>query len=197
MTACAKRIFFSIIVVGLGAATLYYQKSHSISALNFKKYEERGNQLFQESKIEEAINCWQKSLLFAPSPEKIYNKIGIAYLAKSDYENGIKSFQKGLKINPKDVTLSYNLGLCFFQLGNDQMALNNLDDIETLNPYYPDVHCLKGAIYERAGLKKEAKAEYIKEVNINPGSIRAWSKLQPQMDADERRLKNEPQVKAQ
>jgi len=177
MTDCAKRIFFSIIVFGLGIITLYYQKSHTPSSLNFKKYEEAGNQLFQEKKTSEAINCWQKSLPFAPSPEKVYNKIGIAYLARNDYENSIQSFQKGLKINPKDANLSYNLALSFLQSGNNKMVLKNLDYVETLNPYYPNVHYLKGIVYERIGKKTQAKAEYIKEININPSSVHTWSKI--------------------
>ena len=184
MTDLAKRIFFSLVVIGLGIFFLCYRNSHTASALNFKKYEEEGNQLFQESRIEEAIKSWQKSSTFTASPEKVYNKIGIVYLAKGDYQNAIKVFRQGLKFNSKDVLLSYNLGLCFFQLANNEMALKNLNYVEILEPNYANVHYLRGVIYERMGLKKEAKQEYIKEVNINPRSIPAWRKLKAQMDTD-------------
>jgi len=57
------------------------------------------------------------------------------------------------------------------------MALKNLNYVEMLEPNYANVHYLRGVIYERMGLKKEANQEYIKEVNINPRSIHAWRKL--------------------
>ena len=177
MTDLAKRIFFCLAVIGLGIFFLCYRNSHTASALNFKKHTDEGNQLFGESRIEEAIKSWQKSSTFTSSPEKVYNKIGIAYLAKDAYQNAIEVFRQGLKINSKDVILSYNLALCFFQLGNNEMALKNLNYVETLNPHYANVHYLKGTIYEKMGLKKEAKQEYIKEVNINPRSIHTWRKL--------------------
>ncbi len=177
MTDLTKRVLFALAVVSSGIFFLGYRNFHTASSINFRKYEKRGNQLFGEKKIPAAIKSWQKSSAFTTSPEKVYNKIGIAYLAKNDYENAIKVFRQGLKVNPKDVILLYNLGLCFFQLKNNKMALKNLKEVEMLDPYYLNVHYLRGVIYERMGLRKEAKKEYIKELNINPRSISAWAKL--------------------
>ncbi|MCD6407722.1 tetratricopeptide repeat protein, partial [bacterium] len=101
---------------------------------------------------------------------------------KGDFKEAENIIEDGLTYFPHCVNLIFNLALVKFYTGKYEKAMEELDRVLSINKYYPDAHYLKGIIYQEKGDLEKAKKEFINEININPGSKRAWKKLKEMKD---------------
>jgi len=140
-----------------------------------------GDRYFSEGEIEKAIGVWIKALNYKQKAE-LYEKIVMAYIIKNQLPDAERWVLKGLTYFPNNVNLFFDLGLISFYKEDFETARRNLDRVLEINRYYRDVHFLKGLMYEKEGKRVDAKREYVREVNVNPGSRKAWKKLRDLQD---------------
>lgn len=140
-----------------------------------------GDSYFTKGELDKAIACWENELEEKPD-KKIYAKIITSYILKNDMETAKEWTCSGLTHFPNYANLIFNLALINFYQKNYTESLVLLNSILKRNDYFPDVHYLKGLIFEITGDKNKAQKEYITEININPGSQRAWRKIKELQD---------------
>ena len=160
---------FSILIF-LVSCTNNYEKRISIQLIK------EGDILYSKGKINEAIDKWEKALFFKKQ-NKIYEKIVVALIIEKRNKEAKKWVEEGLTYFPNCVNLIYNHAFLNVVDGKYYEAIKEIDRLLEINPYYPEAHFMKGMIFEKIGKKKEAKTEYIKEVNINPGCKKAWKRI--------------------
>jgi len=161
---------FTIFFFLTGCATNEYEKRMSTQLAK------EGDILYSEGKIDEAIDRWKKALAFKKQ-SKIYEKIVVALIIEKSNKEAKKWAEEGLTYFPDCVNLIYNLAFLNTLDGKYNKAIEEINKLLEINRYYPEAHFMKGMILEKIGKKKEAKTEYIKEVNINPGCRKAWKKI--------------------
>ena len=139
----------------------------------------RGDAAFSSYQIETAISCWEEAVAARPTPQ-VYQKLIAAHLVRRDYGRARECAREGLTHFPDCANLQFNLALACFYLEEYEEASRLVDRLLELDDYQRDAHYLKGLIFEARGMKEEARREFVREVNVNPGSRRAWEKLKEQ-----------------
>jgi len=141
------------------------------------KYDKLAIQSYRQGNYEQAIENWKKVLEINPRDRKTLNKIGMAYLESEQIDKAVQFYADCSKAHPKDLDLRYNLALSYFRQGKLEQGWQELEKIQQLNRLFPQLHYLRGLIYEKKGDFAQAKKEFIKEININPDCLGAWYKL--------------------
>jgi tetratricopeptide (TPR) repeat protein len=136
----------------------------------------RGDEYFAAGDIDNAIEMWEKALQ-CKKTTVLYEKIVTVQIIKNDFSKAEKWTAEGLTYFPNSVNLIFNNALISFNKQDFVNAMHSLDRVLEINEYYPNAHFLKGLIYEKQGDAASARKEFINEVNINPGSKKAWQKL--------------------
>jgi len=135
-----------------------------------------GDEYFSSGNLDKAIEKWIESLNYKQNVT-VYEKIVMAQIIKNDLIEAEIWIYRGLTYFPNNVNLAFNLALIMFYKEDFAGAMDNLEKVLDLNKYYPNAHFLKGLIYEKKGDGISARKEFVNEININPGSKRAWQKL--------------------
>ncbi len=136
----------------------------------------KGDEYFAAGDIDRAIEMWKKALNCKRTPV-LYEKIVMVQIIKNDLAKAEEWTDEGLTYFPNSVNLIFDHALINFHKADLVSAMNSLNRVLECNEYYPDVHFLKGLIYEKQGDDVSARREFINEININPGSKKAWQKL--------------------
>lgn len=142
----------------------------------WKEKVKKGDYYFANNNIDMALKYWIESLELKKD-KLTYEKIVSSFIIKNDLKKAKEYALIGLTYFNECDNLLFNLGLIEFYNGEYDKAIWTMDKILKKNPYYPDAHYLKGIIYEKKGNMEMAKKEYINEINVNPGSIKAWKKI--------------------
>jgi tetratricopeptide (TPR) repeat protein len=139
-----------------------------------------GDSFFASGEIDKALNSWKQSIGIRKTSQ-VYGKMTMAYMLKNDLTEAGKWAEEGLSFFPGDTNLAFNITLVNYQAKNYSAAMKDIDRLLALDTNYPNAHYLKGLLLEETGKKEEAKKEYVKEININPGSARTWQKIREEV----------------
>lgn len=71
-----------------------------------QRFIEKGTSLLQDSKYEEALQCFESALVLDPKNTSLWNKKGIALRSLGRYDEAIECFNRSLEIEPTDLDAS-------------------------------------------------------------------------------------------
>ena len=66
----------------------------------------KGQNLMDESKFEDALECFKQALLLEPDDPDLLNHVGVALKSLGRYVESAKYFEKSLQIDPRDKNAS-------------------------------------------------------------------------------------------
>ena len=106
------------------------------------------------------------------NPEDMESTLHLAHLQQDSkfYEKAIENYKKYLEKNPKDADARVDMGICFYNLGDNTSAIN---EMETALKYQPNhqIACLNLGIVNLTAQNVEASKEWFKKaVAIDPNS---------------------------
>lgn len=78
------------------------------------------------------------------------------YTRREQHAKAIRAYQSALKIRPDSATAYRGLGNAYYEMGNNDAALQNLLKAKRLNPNEPKIYVLLGAVYQSLGRKSDA-----------------------------------------
>lgn len=78
--------------------------------------------------LDQAASLYRKALVLRPKWAEGWWSLGTIEYDRNDYATGAHDFQKLLPLAPKDGTARVMLGLCEFELGEDEPALKDIRD---------------------------------------------------------------------
>ena len=139
---------------------------------------ERGVQLEQVGRIEDAIAETEKALALDPSLAKAHLNLLILY-AKAGKNKQAEEHYKALLVLAPDQfpDADYNYGVLLFEEGKLDEAEKAFRKTLTIAPSNDAAHNNLGYLLEREGKLSEAAAEYRKAIDIRPNSREAHFKL--------------------
>lgn len=135
---------------------------------NGMKLIEEGDQFLRDSKFEDAVKSYEKSLLLEPDNPNTYHNIGVAYMGLGRLEKAIESYEKTILLSPENFNAYYNLGLARQNTGNVKEAVVLYKKAIELKPDFVRALSNLGNAYHSLGNFQEAIHSYEKTLEINP-----------------------------
>ncbi len=106
-----------------------------------------GSITFQEDRVQDALQSFQKAYKLTQEEESIPYHLGITYFRLDDYEKTLQYQDKALAINP-NYTLSYcSKAIALARLGRFDEGLAAADKALQLSPEEPEAYYAKGHLY--------------------------------------------------
>jgi tetratricopeptide (TPR) repeat protein len=133
------------------------------STTRFDDVAKRAAEARDADRLDEAVAFYRKALALRPSWAEGWWSVGMIEYDRSNYAAAARAFRQFLPLAPKDGTARVMLGLCEFELGQDQAALQHLEEGKDLgistNPQLRLVLLYHdGLLLLRAGKFKAAQA---------------------------------------
>ncbi len=126
------------------------------SFTQFQSLSKRAMEALDADKLQVAIPLFRKALALNPRWVEGWWSLGTAYYDRESYAEAELAFQHVVAIDPKHGTARALLGLCEFELGDDQAALRDIEASKDLginiDPQLRDVVFYhEGVLLQRAG----------------------------------------------
>ena len=125
--------------------------------LEFRK---RGDKLFMQGNLAEAILCYQEALKLKPDYAEVYNNMGMAFKRHNQLEAAVKCYRDALKINPEYDVACNNLANAFNEQGKLNDAKSFYQKALELTPNFAEAHNNLGNVLKEQGQLGEAILNY-------------------------------------
>ena len=130
--AICQLMHFGPVITPLGRPPVLLKgepKVHYIMVpLEFRK---RGDKLFMQGNLAEAILCYQEALKLKPDYAEVYNNMGMAFKRQNQLEAAVKCYRDALKINPEYDVACNNLANAFNEMGQRVEVFKSRSDDES------------------------------------------------------------------
>ncbi|MCX7705445.1 MAG: DUF3808 domain-containing protein [bacterium] len=136
----------------------------------------RATLLWEKGQKEKAMSIWYNEII-RKNDIYSYQKLIEVLINSGDYNKAEKILTSALNYYPNCANFLFYQAVINFYKGNFIMSLNLTEKVININQFFPEVYFLRGLIFENMNRLAEAKKEFIKELNNNPGNRLAWSKL--------------------
>lgn len=128
---------------------------------DFPAWSDLGMLYFVQKDYEAAENSYASALTAKPSYFPAVFNLGKVQLARKNYEQAIGSLEAALKIEPKSAPANYFLGEAYLGIRKGSKAVVYLNEALNLDPVgMAEAHLRLAALYNGAGMKDKAAAEY-------------------------------------
>lgn len=158
---------------------LYQRAAHEIEARNFTQaigtlrslveadpkdypaWTQLGMVYFVQKDLEAAETSYTSALQAKPDHVAALVNLGRVRLARKNNEGAVESLEAAVKADPKSATANYFLGEAYLALKKGSKAVGYLNEALKLDPMgMADAHLRLAALYNLAGYKDRAAAEY-------------------------------------
>jgi tetratricopeptide (TPR) repeat protein len=138
----------------------------------------QGQALQHLSRYNEAINSYNKVIETDNNP-LILTRRGSIYRVLNQFDQALKDTNQAIKFDPRYAEGYINRGLIYYQLGNNQQALINLNHvISSITREDSRAYLARGFIYEKLGENIQAKADFIRAFRLYQQEIETKTKNQ-------------------
>lgn len=128
---------------------------------DFPAWTDLGMVYFIQKDYEAAENSYTSALNAKPDHVAALVSLGRVRLARKNNEGAIESLEAALKVDPKSAMANYFLGEAYLALKKGSKAVGYLNEALKLDPVgMADAHLRLAALYNVAGYKDRAAAEY-------------------------------------
>lgn len=128
---------------------------------DYEAWIELGNAYFNLGKLKDAEKVYLRAIDEKPSLVLPFLSLGKIRMADKNYEGSVDAFSQALKLQPTNAEADYFLGEAYLQLKKGSKAVGYLYEALRLEPIkMAEAHLRLAALYNGAGLKDKAAAEY-------------------------------------
>ncbi len=100
---------------------------------NFDSLAKRAAEAKDADRLDEAVALYKKALALRPKWTEGWWSLGTIEYDRNNYQSAAAAFRQVLPLAPKDGTVHAMLGLCEFELGEDDAALKHLAEATRMN----------------------------------------------------------------
>ena len=142
------------------AATLLRQVVETDPA-DFPAWFELGTVYFIQKNYAEAEKAYIQSISKHPNYAVALLSLGRLRIAQKNYDGAIEALSQAVKVEPTSAQANYFLGEAYLQNKKGSLGVGYLNEALKLDPIgMADAHLRLGALYNAAGMKDKAAAEY-------------------------------------
>jgi tetratricopeptide (TPR) repeat protein len=128
---------------------------------DYPAWTDLGMVYFLQKELEAAENSYTSAVQAKPDHLAALVSLGRVRLARKNNEGAIEPLETALKADPKSATANYFLGEAYLALKKGSKAVVYLNEALKIDPVgMADAHLRLGALYNVAGYKDRAAAEY-------------------------------------
>jgi tetratricopeptide (TPR) repeat protein len=136
---------------------------------DFPAWTDLGMVYFLQKDLEAAENSYVGAIAAKPDHVAALISLGRVRIAKKNYEGAIEPLEAALKADAKSAQANYFLGEAYLALKKGSKAVGYLNAALELDPVgMADAHLRLGSLYNLAGYKDRAAAEYEKFLTKKP-----------------------------
>ena len=106
-----------------------------------------GIALFNEGKIEQALDHYNKSIHIRPDHVRTHLNRGVVYAKLGQYQQAIDDFNKAIDLKQNCADAYNNRGITYDKLGQYQQAINDFNKAISLKKDYADAYNNRGYVY--------------------------------------------------
>jgi tetratricopeptide (TPR) repeat protein len=96
------------------------------AAGSFARLSQQADQARDAEDLDRAVRLYRQALALQPQWAEGWWSLGTIYYDRNAYTKAVSAFQRLIALNPKNGTAHAMLGLCQFELGQDDLALRNI-----------------------------------------------------------------------
>ena len=128
---------------------------------DFEAWTELGTARFNQEKLGDAEKAYRSALEQKPDFPPAQLNLGKALMAQKNYERAIEALDLAVKGQPQSADAHYFLGESYLQVKKGSKAVVHFNEAIRLDPSgKADAHLRLAALYNAAGMKDRAAAEY-------------------------------------
>jgi tetratricopeptide (TPR) repeat protein len=140
-------------------------------------YDNLGNALVREGKLNLAVEQYQKSMAINPTYAHTLSNLGTALSAIGRVDEAIVHYQKAIEIDPGNSIIHYDFGNILFQKGDMDGAMAQFQKAVDLHQDYAAAHNNMGNVLLREGRMDEALAQFQRALEIDPYYLESINNL--------------------
>ncbi|MFN2502317.1 MAG: tetratricopeptide repeat protein [Pyrinomonadaceae bacterium] len=128
---------------------------------DFVAWAELGSLYFAQSRHTDAARAYESAIKIKPDYSLALMNLGKLHMTTKSYEDAVIAFNKAITADPRSPDAYHYLGEAHLQLKQGSKAVPVLNEAIRLDPVgKADIHLRLAALYNAAGLKDRAAAEY-------------------------------------
>jgi len=151
--------------------------SHALQVTkdNYLAHNNLGSALFEEGKIEEAMDHFNKALSITPNYAGCYSNRGNAYFKLGQYQLAIEDYNKAITFKPDFAYAYFGRGDAYYKFGQYQLAIEDDSKAITLKPDYADAYYNRGNAYVKLVQYQLAIEDYTKAISLKEDFTNAYA----------------------
>ena len=138
---------------------------------------ERGQRLYDQGQVNEAIAEWQETIRLAPQAARAHHRLGVAWRDRGEQTKAIAAFRKALRLEPDNATTYVQLARALEVAGDTPGALEAYRAALRLVPSAPYVHNRLGHLLAAEGDWSGAAQAWQHTVDLVPDYAYAYVHL--------------------
>lgn len=132
-----------------------------------------GETLHRLNRLDEAWDCYQRSLQLRPTYERAHNNAGRLLNQRGDQSGAVACFNEAVRLNPNYATALNNLGGVLLTSGDRSAAVPYLQRALACQPNYPEAHYNLASVFQADGEINQALKHLDQALRIRPNYPRA------------------------
>ena len=140
-------------------------------------YNNLGNALSDQGKLEEAIASYQQAIQLNPDSASAYYNLGVTLRRQGKLEEAIANYQQAIELDPNDADAYIGLGNALKEQGKLEEAIASYQQAIQLNPNDASAYYNLGNALSDQGKFEEAIASYQQAIELNPNDADAYYNL--------------------
>jgi tetratricopeptide (TPR) repeat protein len=154
-----------------------YQYAITIEEKFDYAYRNMGDAYIRLRKYKEAIEALEKVTELSKPEVVIYEAIGHCYDRLRNYAQARFYYRKASHLNQEDSKLFYKIACTYFNEGQWESCMKQLDTAMKLQRLQPEYHLLMGECKMEMGLTRDAIQNFSNAVRIRPKNVAGWEAL--------------------
>ena len=138
---------------------------------------ERGQRLYDQGQVNEAIAEWQETIRLAPQAARAHHRLGVAWRDRGEQTKAIAAFREALRLEPDNATTYVQLARALEVAGDTPGALEAYRAALRLVPSAPYVHNRLGHLLAAEGDWSGAAQAWQHTVDLVPDYAYAYVHL--------------------
>jgi protein O-GlcNAc transferase len=158
-------------------AEAIYREILTVQPDNAGVYNDLGNLLQEQDRIEEAIDCYQKAIQLDPGFAGAYYNLAETLQNTGKLDEALELYKKAIELHPDLAGAYYNIGIILQEKRQFDEAIMHYLKVLKFNPNDADTLNNLGIIMEEKGFSDIAANFYGKTIEHNPDFAPAYNNL--------------------
>jgi len=155
-----------------------FQKTLPLSDINPGMVSKMGDYFERAGLKEESIKMYEKGIALYPENLGLYSRLGELYFDTQQYNKNIFMFQDLVKRTPELINpISYYLGLSYYAISKDDLALLNFTEAAQAGMEHPDLFLKLGDLNAQGNKYKDAVHYYRQAEELGVSEAQLYNNL--------------------